>query len=152
MRDIGIAPVVRVSMLLCLLTCTRCLPIPHPEDDTPEIQGIVFSAGHPLSHRRVAVSLQHQRLEAGQVVGDLCNAPILETVTDDGGAFSLPATSHFTPFFFIVGDRFAQWNFCIESDGVLHAALSRKLGGTPHLVHLSCVERTGAAVECVIKS
>jgi len=140
----------QTAFLVPLLAISACLLIPHPEGDSPDIQGSLFNAGRPVTQRRVALSLQRQRSEGGRVIGDSCSAPVVETRTDDAGSFSLPARSHFTPFFFIVGDRFAQWNVCIESEGMFRPALTRNIAGTPRRVHVSCDEQSSVGVKCVV--
>jgi hypothetical protein len=127
----------RVSLLVLLAfaaigaVALACLPIPHSQRESPEIDGVIRREGAPMPgvHIRIAVNRHdpHGCANARQ-----------EVVSDAQGRFRFRSTSYFSPAF-IFGDRRDDWTVCFAFPGALRAAWAGSgwWGGPPR-VHLDC--------------
>jgi hypothetical protein len=137
----------RFQLLLTLVSLTGCVPIPHLYTDPPEVSGILFEHGTPISGATVMFGINKNTP---------CERLTRQTTTDIDGRFSFPSESHLSFVLFLLGDNFRNWRFCFRApSGDLftwnYHFISLNSGG-PDLV-ISCgVERfpTDDGSMCVI--
>jgi hypothetical protein len=117
----------RHAILLGLLGA-GCVPIPHVEHDSPELEGQLLRDGSPAADVRVLLVTK----------GDCRGKAQAETRTDPLGRFFLKRTSHWE-FLMTLGERFPSWFLCFEyPDGAQAHWWGQRTGSPPERENIRC--------------
>jgi hypothetical protein len=99
----------RATLLLALpalLALAACCPIPHYQQESPEMDGVLTWNGQPAADAPVALAINKQ-------FGPDCAEGQAQTITDSSGAFHFDDTEYFE-WAIVYGDRWDTWRLCFE--------------------------------------
>ena len=124
----------RVALLLALpavLAIAGCCPIPHYQQESPELNGVLTWNGQPAADAPVALAIN-------KPFGPDCADGQAQTLTDSGGAFHFDDTEYFQ-WAIVYGDRWDTWRLCFElPDGTRALWEEREIWGGPPQQALEC--------------
>ena len=99
----------RAALLLALpaaLTLAGCCPIPHYQQESPELNGVLQWNGQPAADVPVTLAVNEQ-------FGPDCAGSQAQARTDANGAFHFDRTQYFE-LAISFGDRRDRWRLCFE--------------------------------------
>lgn len=95
---------------LALCALTGCLPIPHTEQMSPAVDGMLTRSGIPQVGTQLRLSV---RLTPNHV----CPDPDLETTTDAAGHFHFRPVRQFFLYAELLGDPIWSYKLCVLEEG-----------------------------------
>lgn len=110
-----------------------CIPWPHMSNTTPEVKGVIFDSGKPVSGIKV-------RLVAREEGSDECEGRKLEVISDSNGFVDESQIRHFNPVLMMMAHSFFEWSICAEIDEnwvLLHSGKDYSLVDTGPISNIS---------------
>jgi len=123
----------RLALIVSTVLACGCVPIPHTEEVTPKIEGVLSSEVGPVSGAEVRLT---------QILSDVvCAKAEHITYTDAAGKFEFQPISTFHFVYPLYGDPLYRWNVCMTTKGLTYAGtVGATLGSLPPaLIKLDCI-------------